>query len=159
MHGQGHVGIGLALYAPVGALLVPTGDPWLRSIGLLAVAVTAVLPDVDEHLPIPHRGPTHTVVFVVLVVLVAGAVGMTGGVLFDASPTRWGGVIALAAAIGAGSHLAVDGVTPMGIRPFWPVASRRYTLDLVPSKHAGLNATLLAIGLAATVALFAIGGG
>ncbi|MEF8780435.1 MAG: metal-dependent hydrolase [Haloferacaceae archaeon] len=141
----GHYGVALLLYAPVVGPLLDAGGPRAALAGGALVAVAAILPDCDEFLPIPHRGPTHTVWFVAAVGLLAA-----GGVAaLSVREAAWGPVAGLLAAGAVASHVAVDALTPMGIRPFAPASDWHVTLDLVPSKHRTANAGLFLLGGAA----------
>lgn len=157
MYWRGHVGLGLLASAPFVGVALRTGEPGLAVIGVALAVAFATLPDVDERLPIPHRGPTHTLVFVVAV---GGLVGIASVPLFAVvgspspawAPLFVGGVTTAS----LGSHLAGDVITPMGIRPFRPVSAAHFTLDVTPAKNPRANLLFLAVGaitLSMTVAL------
>ena len=84
MYWRGHVGLGLLAYAPVAGVVLASGEFGLAVVGGLLAVVAAPLPDVDQSLPIPHRGPTHTLAFAVaagvVAALAAAAVIATGAV-------------------------------------------------------------------------------
>ena len=151
MYQLGHYGIALLCYAPVARLLLGAGEPQAAVAFGLLVAGAAVVPDCDEFLPIPHRGPTHTVWFAAAVgLVVAGTVAALSamtGLRF-----LWSPVAGLLAAGAVFTHVAADAATPMGIRPFAPVSDWHVTLDLVASKHRIANVTLFLLG-GATVAI------
>lgn len=151
MHGPGHIGIGLLLSAPLGFELAAAGQPALAILACAVAVAAAVLPDADVYLPIAHRGPTHTIAFVAVVPPIASAAAAVPTVLLGGPAWEIGAVVGVAAAVGAGSHLAADAFTPMGIRPFRPLSSRRYTLNAVPSRHRLLNGTLLVCGVLAVL--------
>jgi inner membrane protein len=98
--------------------------------GSLAIfALAGALPDVDFLLPIPHRGPTHSIASAVVVFLVAWPV------LAWRRPADWRGrpAIRLALAIGAawGSHtlldwLGADSSAPRGVMALWPLTTMYY---------------------------------
>ncbi|MDR5673704.1 metal-dependent hydrolase [Halalkaliarchaeum sp. AArc-GB] len=147
----GHYGIALLCYAPVARLLVEAGEPQAALCGGLLVAGAAVVPDCDEHLPIPHRGPTHTVWFAAAVgLVVAGTVAALSAI--TGLRFHWTLVGGLLAAGAVFTHVAADAATPMGIRPFAPLSDRHVTLDLVASNHRTTNAGLFLLG-GATVAI------
>jgi inner membrane protein len=115
-----------------------------------------MLPDVDHRLPgISHRGPTHTVWFALLVAAVLGGVGLVVG---RAGAATLYGPEALAAVgvgvglVSVGAHLLADALTPMGIRPFSPLSTRRYSLSLVTADSAVGNYGLLGAGVFVTAA-------
>lgn len=175
MYQLGHYGAALLAYAPLGALVALSGhEPAAVGGGLVCLACST-LPDCDHHVPLlEHRGPTHTVAFALLVG--AALAGVTA-VLVDAAPptarAALGGVVIggfglelpafafLVGALSIGSHLLADALTPMGIRPFWPVSRRHYTLEVTRAANAVANYVLLALGigavLAAVVAVRAVG--
>ena len=96
-------------------------------------------------LPIDHRGPTHTVWFVLggaaIVAAVAGIAGAAIG--------RPGAVAAtggIAAALSLGSHLLADSITPMGIRPLYPLSAWHHSFDITPAANPRANTTMLGVG-------------
>ena len=149
MYRYGHAGAVLFLYAPLGAGLRVLGEPTLALAGGVLAVALSMLPDVDQFLPIDHRGPTHTVWFVaacgLLSALGGGLVSILAGG-FLGRPLLVAAVAGSAATISLGSHLLADAITPMGIRPFHPLSDRHYTLDLTPAKNPRANVTLLGIG-------------
>ncbi|GAB7091877.1 metal-dependent hydrolase [Halorubrum luteum] len=162
MYWRGHVGLGLLAYAPVAGVVLGSGEFGLAVVGGLIAITVAPLPDVDQSLPIPHRGPTHTLAFAVAagvvaalaatVVLAAGA----GAGVPPWTPAFVGGVVTLTLC----SHIAGDALTPMGIQPFRPLSGFHLTLDLTPAKNPRANYLFLAVGVAAlgtVVALTATG--
>ena len=150
MYRLGHVGAALLAYVPVGIALSLTASPALGALGGLVALALSTLPDADEHLPIRHRGPTHSIPFVVAVSGLLGALAAGTAPFMGLAPAMTGAVCATAAAISLLSHLAADSVTPMGIRPFWPVSDRHYTFDVTPAKNPRANWALFAAGLAVT---------
>ena len=144
----GHAGAALVAYSPVGSLTLALGFRTLSLYGALGALALCMLPDIDHGLPgVDHRGPTHTVWFLLAVAVLCGI----GGAVI-ASPS---GIAAAAGlglfgfAVGAltiGSHIAADVLTPMGIRPFAPYDTRHYTLDVTKAANPVANFTLLAVG-------------
>ena len=53
-------------------------------------------------------------------------------------------------------HLLADVVTPAGLKPFWPVSDRRYTLDIVRADNPLANYGLLVLGVLATLCVLAV---
>ncbi len=148
MHWKGHVGTAILCYAPFYAWLVATASTTLALVGLLVTIVCAPLPDVDTAVPITHRGPTHTVWFVSGVTAIASGAGVVLAPLVGLDPA--GSLLAVggAAALSLTSHVLLDGLTPMGIRPFEPLSSASISLKLVASRNRGANMALLLIGSA-----------
>lgn len=159
MHQEGHIGAALLAYAPVGAVTLALGFDTLALLGAAAVAALSMLPDVDHRVPgIAHRGPTHTVWFVLGVAAVLGLLGGLAG--SEAGPVAALGLGSFAVAVGVaalGSHLLADSLTPTGIRPFAPWRSRHYSYDLTTSANRMANYALLALGVVAAGVALAVG--
>ena len=167
MYLAGHLGMALLLATPLVAVL---GRRTRRAVALLAAA-TAMLPDIDLVLPgVQHHGVTHTLVFVVLIGLVSGFLGI--GVLL--ALRRWtdrplaseGYAFALAAGgvlLGGLSHLLADALTApdvaQPIHPFWPVATSVVSVDVVPIGSSAWNVGMLVVGLGAVLAVDQLRGG
>lgn len=154
MYQLGHYGAALLAYAPLGTGVALAGYETTALVGALACVALSTLPDCDHQLPgLEHRGPTHSLGFAVLV-----GVGLAGivAVFVDApSPLAGTGVVAFAFAVGTlsiGSHLLADVLTPMGIRPFWPVSSRHYALEVTTAANPIANYVLFGVGVAAVAA-------
>ncbi|AQL41300.1 hypothetical protein BV210_00590 [Halorientalis sp. IM1011] len=154
MYRAGHLGVSLLVVLPVAVALVLVGRPDLAVLGELCVLSVASLPDVDHELPlVSHRGVTHTIWFALLVGFGFGSVGW---VLGGRPTTPVAPELAVAGfgfgTLGVCAHLLGDVLTPMGIRPLWPLSGRAITLDLVRAKNPLANYGLLALGVAGTVA-------
>ncbi|MHC3438303.1 metal-dependent hydrolase [Natrialbaceae archaeon A-gly3] len=150
MYRAGHAGVSMAAYAPLGVGVALTWDVSVAAAGLGAAVALSTLPDVDQVLStVDHRGPTHSLPFAVFVgVALAAATAVLSGPL-GLSPST--GLLAFAFVVGVLSiltHLLADVITPMGIRPFWPVSDRHYTLEITPAANPVANYLLLSIGLA-----------
>lgn len=161
MYRTGHVGIALLVYAPLGAGLLLAGRPDLAVLGEFGMVALATLPDYDQRVPfVKHRGSSHTVWFALLVGVALGAVGWALGGRPDV-PAE-GELAAFGFAVGTlsiCSHLVGDVLTPMGIRPFWPLWSRTFTLRLTSAKSPIANYGFLVLGVFATaVLLFSVTG-
>lgn len=158
MYQVGHYGASLAAYAPLGASVAVAGHESAAIVGGLVCVALSTLPDVDHQIPfLEHRGPTHTVLFALLV---GAALAAAAAVLVDAaSPLVDVAFVAFAFVVGVlsiGSHLLADALTPMGIRPFWPVSRRRYTVNVTPAKSPVANYTLFVVGVGAVLAAGAV---
>lgn len=159
MHRAGHYGAALVAYAPLGAVALGLGMDTL-AIGGAAVAVgLSMLPDVDQRVPgLPHRGPTHTVWFVLAVAALLGTVGAIMGAAHGLLAALGLGLYGLSIGVAAvGSHLLADALTPAGIRPLTPWRSRHYSMDLVDSGSLLANHALLAAGVVASAGALALG--
>lgn len=153
VYAPGHVGAALCCYAPVAAVLSARGEPALALLGAGVAVALSTLPDVDEleGLPVDHRGPTHTVWFVALVATVAAGVGALAGLVVG-RPVAVAATVGGATFVSLGSHLLADVVTPMGVRPLYPLSAWHHSFDLTPAKNPQVNAALLAVGLTVTLA-------
>lgn len=164
MHREGHIGIGLLLYAPIAFVLFELQLSTVFGLGLVAMAFWSFAPDIDMTLPIPHRGPTHTIVAAV----VAGILTAIAALYFASNGSGGSSSIVIkswilaylaAAAFGFGigflgviSHLIGDVLTPMGIRPWRPFSDRKHSLELVQAKNKWANQKLSMVGGVALVA-------
>ncbi|WP_227353780.1 metal-dependent hydrolase [Haladaptatus salinisoli] len=141
MYRPGHYGVALALYSPISFLLVAGGLADRALVGGIALLAMTMLPDLDSKTErVRHRGPTHSLAFAAAVGLVAGVVG---GLLAGPWFAGFGASMGLLAVV---AHLVADVLTPMGIRPFWPVSDRHYTLDLTLSSDSAANYLLFVGG-------------
>jgi inner membrane protein len=159
MHRPGHYGVALALYAPLGGTLVAYDQPTLALAGGVGVLAVTNLPDVDGKTDLlQHRGPTHSLVFAVLVgVLTAMLAGLLA---FELGPIAVVGVAMigfLVGVLGVIAHLVADVLNPMGVRPFWPFSERRYTVDLVLASNRAANYLLFGVGVAFSVVAWVLG--
>lgn len=151
MYRNGHYGLALLAYAPIGFALLAVGADMLAFVGGAIVVGGAMVPDMDQRVPgLSHRGPTHTVWFAVAVGILLGSAGAGIGretILFDA-----GTLSAFGFGIGVltiGIHLLGDILTPAGIRPFVPFSASEYTLALTRADNTIANYLLLVLGLLA----------
>lgn len=150
VHRLGHLGVALLAYAPAGTVLSVAGEGALTLVGGLVALAFATLPDADEFLPIAHRGPTHSIVFVVAAALVVAALTGAAAALLGGRTLLVGTVCGGVAALSLVSHIAADSVTPMGIKPFWPLSERHYTFELIYSKNQRINRLLFLAGIGAS---------
>ena len=162
MYRKGHLGVSLLVFAPIGFWLVRAGYTELAFLTGGVMCWLAMLPDVDHRIPgIPHRGPTHSLLFAGLVGLVFGAVG-----------TLVGSQVSLGYSFGLGTfgfalgfltvvaHLLGDTLTPAGVNYLWPVSGYEYSLSVTPADSTVANYGLFVLGVfavaAATVVAFRI---
>jgi inner membrane protein len=133
MNWEGHIGIAVILYLPLGFTLLVTGVPGVALAGGIVVVVAAVLPNVSYHIDhMDDRGFTHSVWFLLLVTvglgLLGAGIGMTNGILWTIGLGLFGFVLGLLTLL---THLAVDIVTGDGIRPYNPVYDKEYEFAVV----------------------------
>ena len=148
MYRKGHLGVSLLVFAPVGYALLRRGEVSLAFLAGAIMLGLSSLPDVDHRIPgVTHRGVTHTVGFALLVGACVGAVGFA---LAPApTPTEsdlavFGGAVGV---LGILAHLLGDVLTPMGVRPFWPLSGRSYSLRVTRADNALANNALFALGV------------
>jgi len=149
----GHLGVSLLVFAPIGYLLVAGGEPLAALATGGAMLWLAMLPDVDHRIPgVSHRGPTHSLLFAVLVgaaFAAAGALLADGiGVLERAQFTAFGFFVGF---IAVGAHLLGDVLTPAGVNLFWPWG-REFSLYLTRADNTLANYGLFLLGVFAVSA-------
>ena len=154
MHHEGHVGAALLAYAP---LLAAAGFLDALAFGIVGAAgmvALAMVPDYDMRIPlVKHRGVTHTVAFAVLVGSVLGVTALVAASsAAPATAASVGGFVFFVGSLSVLSHVAADALTPMGVKPFWPLSTRRYSLDLVRADNVVANYLLFVLGIAASAA-------
>lgn len=161
MHREGHIGGALLAYAPVGTTLAMSGREEFALVGAAVMVSLAMVPDWDVRVPgMKHRGVTHTFLFALLM----------GGVLFGAgvvlaqtlAPAEQATVAAYGFFLGALSvivHIAIDALTPAGVRPFWPLWRKQFSLSVTRAGNPVANHMLLLLGvLASSVSLLVLMG-
>lgn len=163
----GHLGMALLFAAPAWMVWGRRG-----ALGFTAFAVaTAMLPDTDlvlqQYLPITHHGVTHTVVFVVLMSVLAGTIAaryltdwFNANRRIRSSEITTGTVFVFATAgltVGGISHLFADLLSAPDIAaplaPFWPVYSEAVIIDVIYYDSPIWNFGLLAVALGVHLAL------
>lgn len=155
---SGHYGAALLLYAPVGFLLLST-DPLAAFVAGVGVLALARVPDYDLYVPwLSHRGPTHSLLFLVLFALALAGLAIVGTdhLGLDASPA-----VHLSAGVGAlavASHLLADALTPAGVPLLWPLTGRRFSLHVTVSTNPVANYALLVAGVGITAAIAYVAG-
>ncbi|WP_135824073.1 metal-dependent hydrolase [Halorussus ruber] len=156
MFRTGHLGVALALYAPVGGWLLALQHPTAAVLGGAAVLWTTMLPDWDHRIPfLTHRGATHTLAFAGLL---AGSVWAAVGAGAKAAnldapavgPLPLSAFAAGIVALALLAHLVADLLTPMGVALLWPLTDRRYSLSVTPADSTAWNYALFALGVFAT---------
>jgi len=147
----------MLVFAPIGYLLVAVGQPLAALVVGGAMLWLAMLPDVDHRIPgIPHRGPTHSLLFATLVggafagagALLAEGVGTVGGVQL----TLFGFFVG---AVSVGAHLLGDVLTPAGVNLFWPWG-REFSLYVTRADNTIANYGLFLLGIFALAAAGAL---
>jgi inner membrane protein len=187
MYRRGHQGVALLVYAPVAYILLATGRPVLAVVGAVLLWSLAMLPDIDQRVRLlNHRGPTHTVLFALVVGVLLGGVGwlvgdMAGFVtnrvatIFLSTPigpsaggstltqigerfsaTHLAGFGFFIGAVAVLAHLLGDLLTIASFRPFWPLSRRSYSLGITKAANTGANWLLYGIGFLAIAFVFGI---
>lgn len=159
MYTKGHLGVALLTYSPVGFGLLLAGHESTAIAGGAIMLALTMLPDCDHVIPsLAHRGPTHTLLFALLIGAVLAASTATvvpeGGARVEASGFAFAmGTYAIVA------HLIADLLTPMGVEPFWPLSRTRYSLRLTSARDRTANYALLGSGvLVVGSGLYLLGG-
>jgi len=153
MNKTGHQGAALLLYAPVGLLLVTHVDPEVAGLAGVATLALSMLPDIDLTLPlVPHRGPTHTLLFLALVTTATAAAGVHAAPRLPTTLLMSGVVGGTVGVVAIGSHLAADAITPSGVPLLWPVSHHDFTFGLVRASNPLANTLLLVAGAGACLA-------
>ncbi len=153
MNGRTHLMLGLAVALPIAAITPP--DTALRALVILTGGVGGLIADVDHpksiisgYLPgvggavqlvASHRGPTHTIMFIALLL----------GLLSVIGAPQW---IIAAAAGGLVSHLLADMLTVAGVPLFMPLSRRSFRL----APYVVLKATSWLLESVATVGAMAV---
>ena len=119
--------------------------------------VVSLLPDADTLLPgLVHRGVTHTLFAAVVAgVAVVLLCHLSRTVAPGLGPERAGiyGLVGTAAVV---SHLLGDVITPMGIRPLFPLWEAHHTFDIVRASSPAANTLLLLAGGAAVTLSYSV---
>ncbi|WP_410764972.1 metal-dependent hydrolase [Haloferax sp. DFSO60] len=156
MYRFGHWGISLLVFAPLGFALVLSGDPELALVAGGVMCWLAMLPDVDMRVPfISHRGPTHTFAFAALVGGVGAGLAYLALPVLGFSTETTTTLASFGFAVGALTilaHLLADVLTPMGIRPLWPLSDRKFSLSLWRADNKLANYGLFGLGVFAVAA-------
>lgn len=174
MYRTGHLGAALCCGAPGVLAFQALDEPLLTAIWLGGLVATASLPDIDQRLPIPHRGPTHSLLFAIVVsIIVAGATGVlaqavatsTLATLFEGPlaldrPLVLAGVAGASALVGVLSHLLADAITvgrgAFAIQPLWPIRARTFRFGLTRAASTRWNYGLFALGTTAVIGATAL---
>lgn len=155
----GHYGLAMLAYAPIAARFGDADASLTVLAGVPILLLAARLPDADRRLPLTsHRGLTHTLWFVAFLPLALVSVLATHLSPSSLEGSQWllsyGYLTALAGGL---SHLVGDALTPMGIRPLWPISDRRLAAGIVRSEDPTVNTLLLLAGSGAlAIATFGI---
>lgn len=157
MYPLGHLGLTAGLFAPVVYWLRVTGRDRTARDCLTVGVVISLLPDADAVVPgLVHRGVTHTLLAAVLAgVVMALALRRIGGapvgLRAEHAVTHYlvgvGGVV---------SHLLGDVITPMGIRPMFPIRHTVYSFDIVQASSPAANILLLLAGTGALAVAYTV---
>lgn len=141
--------------APITFLLVATGYPVFAALVAGTVLYLAMLPDVDHRIPgVPHRGPTHSLLFAGVVGAVfAGAATLVEPVFSIPVPGGlpmpiFGFLLGFGAVV---THLLGDVITPAGVNFLWP-HPKEWSLYLTTADSTLWNWGLFGLGVFAMAA-------
>ncbi|MGM0604904.1 MAG: metal-dependent hydrolase [Halobacteriota archaeon] len=148
MYRKGHLGVSLLVYSPIGYALVSIGEPVVAILTAVVMVSLAMLPDIDHQLPlVDHRGPTHSLLFAVLV---GGLFAVAGGLfeghftVWSLNPAAFGFLLGFVAVF---AHLLGDTLTPSGVNYLWPISSTRFSLSITRADSQVANYGLFALGV------------
>ncbi|WGI18126.1 metal-dependent hydrolase [Methanonatronarchaeum sp. AMET-Sl] len=153
MYQEGHIGIALLFYGPVAYIYLELGTPWLVLFFTTLTAITlANLPDIDLKTRfLSHRGSTHTILFALIIGLFTAFTFLGVISLFKPLPTeiRIGAWILgfLTGFTPILSHIFGDMLTPMGVKPFWPISDKKITTKMFKARNRIANTSFLIIGV------------
>ena len=160
MFKQGHLGVSMLVFGPVGYTLVARGAPVLAAVTGLVMVWFSMLPDIDHRLPIlEHRGPTHSLAFAALIGGVGWALGVGIETALGVGPVAGVRLSTVGFGIGAltvVAHLIGDTLTPAGVPYLWPLTSRTVSLSLVGAGNPIANSGLFGLGLVVTAGWVAV---
>lgn len=153
MYRTGHLGVSLLVFAPLGHLLLEADLPAVAVVVGATMCWLTMLPDVDHRLPlIRHRGPTHSLLFAVLVGGGFAALGNAAGGGLDwlsVDPSTLSQLGFVVGFVAVAAHLLGDALTPAGVPLLWPLSERRYRLSLTRADNPMTNFLLFALGAVA----------
>ena len=148
MNPLGHFGIILFVFGFVIFGLVARDKTRGAKIITVTALAMGIAPDIDLHIAqLSHRGLTHTI----WAALLAG--GVLALIAYGFEPlalagkreeslygfvTGFGGICC---------HLAGDVITPMGIKPLYPLLEKPHTFNLVYANNGPANLALLLVGI------------
>lgn len=162
MYAYGHYGVALLVYAPVAFALLVADASLLAFAGGVVVLSVATLPDVDMRLPlVPHRGPTHSLLFAALVGAGFGAVGWAlgqGAYQPLGDPATAAAFLGAMGALGVCSHLLGDVLTPAGVNVLWPLPGPDVSFYVARADNTLANWGLLGLGVFAAAAALLLAG-
>lgn len=163
---EGHLGISMLLYAPLGIVITAFLSLELAVIGGLCTVFGGNLPDFDTSSQlVKHRGFTHTIWFAIITAItMAIAVFLIGTYLSISQYLKFGLIQAIFigsfTGVGVMTHIAGDLITPRGIKPFHPVSprnvlpvtvsERKFTFEITNADNKAYNTGFLALGILAT---------
>ena len=156
MYRKGHYGVSLLVFAPIALVLLAVDRADLAVVTGGVMLWLAMLPDIDHRLPlIPHRGPTHSLVFAALVGGIFAGVGAVleivgGGDAWSIVGLSLPVVGFATGALAILAHLLGDALTPAGVNFLWPVSTQTYTIGLCRADNTIANYGLFAAGVFAT---------
>lgn len=163
MNRIGHIGISLLLASPFAFLFGVFIAPHWTVITFGAAFITGHVPDIDQRLPLNHRGFTHTVLFAALVSgVLSGIVTIVLSLRRNTSVIDVGVLHALLGNIGVLTlvflgfmlgfigHLVGDILTEAydyTVTPFWPFSNQEYVLGWTTADSKIWNWGLLVLGI------------
>lgn len=161
MYRNGHLGISLLVFVPVGYALVSLGHPELAVITGGTMVWFAMLPDIDHRLPlVDHRGATHSLAFAALIGVVGALIGLGADTVIAetavSTPVPLSTVGFAVGSLTVVAHLIGDTLTPAGVNYLWPLPTTPVSLSVTRADNTLANAGLFALGVVVTVGWVAV---
>ncbi|RZN60719.1 metal-dependent hydrolase [Methanonatronarchaeum sp. AMET6-2] len=153
LHQEGHIGLCLLFYTPIVYTGQHIGVPWILLILSTATAISiANIPDIDLKTTfLSHRGFTHTILFALITGTTTGFLYLGIASLFNPFPLEIRIAVLLlgflTGFLAITSHIAGDMLTPMGVKPYWPLKNKKISLSLFKARNRLANTIFLALGI------------
>ena len=147
MNKLGHWGIVLFVFGFVVFGLVAREKIRGAKIVTVTGLFMGISPDIDLRIAeFAHRGVTHTVWAALVAGLVLAFLAFCFEPLSLAGRDEEAFYGFLTGFLGVGCHLVGDIITPMGIKPLFPVLATSHTFDIVSAHNQAANLLLLIVG-------------
>jgi len=139
MHPEGHAGLTLIFFS---LLMIPFGLNENTIIVIFLATALSSIPDLDVKWGFfRHRGPTHSLLFAIIV-------GIFFGILlfFGTSDFLWFFIGFISGFGGVVSHLMGDLLNPMHFKPLWPFSNRELAFDFCRADDKIMNRRFAMVG-------------
>ena len=148
MYAKGHAGLTFLIMSLL-LMLLPYDINYVTIIALSGAL--SALPDLDlkwqkAGIPIHHRGPTHSILFALVVGMIFG--GLFG---YSQQTISWALMGFISGFMGVISHLIGDTFTHMAFKPLWPFDDREVSFGFCKASNRAANEGLASAGSIAFV--------